>query len=202
MAKQKIKQAEYQENNMEKQDKNNKTKGKNKMQEVILEKVVLSIGAHGDELEKAIRLLEVISKRKIVKTKTHKRIPGFEIRPGLEIGCKVTLRGKDASEMLKKLLAAVNNHLKEKQISDENFSFGIKEYIEIPEMEYQRDIGIMGLNVTVVFKRKGKRVEIKKIKRGKIPRRQRVSKQEIIEYMKNNFQTKILEKQSKKGGEW
>jgi len=129
---------------------------------------------------------------KAVKTKARKRIPAFGIRPGLEIGCKVTLRGKKAEELLKKLLESVNNQLKDKQINNEDFSFGIEEYIEIPGLEYQRDIGMIGLSVTVVFKRKGKRVEIKKIKRGKIPKRQRVTKKEIIEYLNKNLNTEIV----------
>lgn len=165
----------------------------NKMREIEIEKVVLSIGAVGDELEKATKLLKIISGREVIKTKSKKRIPDFGIRPGLEIGCKVTLRGKKAEEMLKKLLSTIGNKLKDKQINDEDFSFGIEEYIEIPGMEYQRDIGMKGLNITVVFKRKGKRVELKKIKRGKIPRRQRVTKKEIMEFLNKNFNIEIME---------
>jgi len=64
--------------------------------------------------------------------------------------------------------------------------------IEIPGIEYQRDIGIMGLDVTVVFKRAGKRIRLKKIKKGKIPNRQKISKEEIIKFMEDNFQTKFI----------
>ena len=63
--------------------------------------------------------------------------------------------------------------IKRKQISENNFSFGIKEYIEIPGAEYQRDIGIIGLDVKVVFKRSGRRVGLRKIQRGissRVPR--------------------------------
>ena len=56
-------------------------------------------------------------------------------------------------------------------------------------MEYQRDIGIRGLNVTVDFIRHGFRVKRKKIKAGKIPKRQYVSKEEIINFMEENFNT-------------
>ena len=89
------------------------------------------------------------------------------------------------------MLAAIDNNLKRKQISENNFSFGIKEYIEIPNTEYQRDIGILGLDVTVVFKRNGRRIRLKKIKRGKIPKRQKITKKEIIKFMEENFQTKF-----------
>lgn len=162
------------------------------MREIEIEKVVLSIGAVGESLEKGTRLLKLISGMNAVKTKSRKRIPAFDIRPGLEIGCKVTLRGKKAEELLKRLLDSIANKLKSKQINDEDFSFGIEEYIEIPGMEYQRDIGMIGLNVTVIFKRKGKRVKLKKRNQGKFPRRQQVTKQEIIDFMIKNFNTEIL----------
>ena len=86
------------------------------------------------------------------------------------------------------MLATIDNTLKKSQISENNFSFGIKEYIEIPGMEYNRDIGILGLDVTVVFKRAGKRVKLRKIKKGKISKRQIISPQEIIKFMEDNFQ--------------
>ena len=165
----------------------------NKMREIEIEKVVLSAGAVEDELEKAVKLLKIITGRNVIKTKSKKRIPDFGIRPGLEIGCKVTLRGEKAEEILKKLFQAIDNKLNTKQINDEDFSFGIEEYIEIPGIEYQRDIGMKGINVTIVFKRKGKRVELRKIKKGKLPRRQRVTKQEIVGYLKNKFNTNIEE---------
>ena len=114
----------------------------NKMREIKIEKVVLSVGALGDELEKGVKLLELITERKAIKTLSKKRIPAFGIRPGLEIGAKATLRGKKAEEILKRLLKSIDNQLKEKQISNEDFSFGIEEYIEIPGVEYQREIGI------------------------------------------------------------
>ncbi len=163
----------------------------NKMREIEIEKVVLSIGATGEGLERGAKLLNLISGMKSIKMKSKKRIPNFNVRPGLEIGCKVTLRGKKAEEILKRLLAAIGNKLKEKQINDEDFSFGIEEYIEIPGMEYQRDIGMTGLNATIVFKRKGKRVKIKKRNRGRFPKRQMVTKQEIIGFMVKNFDTRI-----------
>jgi hypothetical protein len=54
-------------------------------------------------------------------------------------------------------------------------------------MEYQRDIGIMGLDVTAVFKRKGKRVAFKKIKQGSLPQKQNVTPEEIEEYLTNKL---------------
>ena len=72
---------------------------------------------------------------------TKKRIPSLGIRPKLEVGAVSTVR-KDIKELLSKLLAAVDNALKKNQVSTNNFSFGVGEYIEIPGVEYQREIGV------------------------------------------------------------
>ena len=56
-----------------------------------------------------------------------------------------------------------------------------------------RDIGIRGFNVTVVFERPGIRVKKRKMKKGTIPKKQHVSPEEIIEYMKETFNTEVVE---------
>jgi large subunit ribosomal protein L5 len=167
-----------------------KSKIENKMRDIKIEKVVLSVGGIGEHLEKGAKLLKYLTGRKPSKTSSKKRIPSLGVRPKLEIGAVVTIRRR-AEEILKKMLAAGDNQLKKKQISENNFSFGVKEYIEIPGTEYQREIGIIGLDVTVVFKRTGRRIKLKKIKRGKVPKRQMISKQEIIKFMEDNFNTRF-----------
>ena len=166
-------------------------KTNNIMRKIKIEKVVLSIGSKGDDLEKGVKLLNVLTGRKPSKMKTKKRIPTLNVRPGLEVGAVVTIR-KDVESVLKRMLTAIDNKINKKQISENNFSFGIQEYIEIPGIEYQRDIGIIGLDVTVVFKRAGRRVKLKKIKRGRIPKRQTISKEEIIKFMEEKFRTEFI----------
>jgi large subunit ribosomal protein L5 len=168
----------------------------NPMREIKLEKVILNIGGVGEKLDKGVILLETISGKKAVKVKAVKRIPTWNVRPGLDVGVKVTLRGEDALNMVKKLLPAIDNILKEKQIQKNCFSFGIHEYIEIPGVEYIREVGIMGFEVSVVFSRAGKAVEKKKVKRGK-SRRLSVSREEIENYLVSNFKTEILRKKKK-----
>ena len=160
------------------------------MAEIEIEKVVLNIGAVGEQGDKAITFLQRFTGRKPVKTKAKKRIPAFNIRPGLEIGAKITLR-KNFNELLQRLLASVRNKIKKKQVKENGFTFGIEEYIEIPGMEYQRDLGMLGLDVSVSFKRKGKRVKIRKIKRGKYPKKQHVPAEEIIKFMQDKFKLEV-----------
>jgi large subunit ribosomal protein L5 len=160
------------------------------MRKIRIEKVVLSVGGIGEELEKGVKLLKLLTKRKPSKMKSKKRIPSLGVKPGLEVGAMVTIR-KNPEEILKTMLITEDNKLKKKQISENNFSFGVKEYIEIPGIEYQREIGIKGFDVTVVFKRAGRRVKLRKIKRGKIPKRQVISKEEIIKFLEEKFETEF-----------
>ncbi|MFH1500693.1 MAG: 50S ribosomal protein L5 [archaeon] len=163
----------------------------NKMREVKIEKVIISAGATAEKLDRATKLLQIVTGMKPIRTSSKKRIPTFGVRPGLEIGCKVTLRGQKGIPLLSRLLKGIKDQLNQKQIQDNHLSFGIEEYIEVPGIEYQRDIGIIGFNVTVVFSRAGRRVKIRKSKKGKIPKRQEVTREEIIVYMKQNFNTEV-----------
>jgi len=182
-------------NNKEKAEKKNKEN--NVMRRIKIEKVTLNIGVgkNPEKMEKAIKLLKKITNRKPVKTKTNKRIPAWEIRPGLEIGCKVTVRGKEAEELLKKLLEAKDNKLLERNFDDNgNLSFGIKEYIDIPGIKYDHDIGIIGLEVAVTLERPGFRIKRRKKAKKKIGKKHRITKQEAINFMKEKFNITIGDK--------
>ena len=165
----------------------------NLIRKPFISKVVLSAGATESNLLKAQKLLEMLTERKaqIIKAGPRRRIPELGVKPGLELGTSVTLRRKEAITILRRLLGAIDNKLTKKQVSSNHFSFGIHEYIDIPDMEYVRDIGVRGFNVTVDFERKGVRVKKKKIKQGKLPSRQHVRPEEIINYMEEHFKTKF-----------
>lgn len=164
-------------------NKTEKKSNENPMRKVILEKVVLNCGGTDEKFEKGLKLLKLLTNRKIKEVSSVKRIPSFGVRPGLKTGSMVTLRGEEAEKVLKRLFGAVENKINPKQIADNHFSFGIEEYLEIPDMEYQRDIGILGMDVTAVFRRAGKRVNLKKIKAGKTPKKQNVTREEIMDYL-------------------
>lgn len=170
----------------------NKEVKENKMRKIKLAELVLNCGATGEKLEHSIKLLRFVSGKNPIKTLSKHRIPGFGIRPGLEIGCKVTLCGKEAVELIKRLLEAVDHQLKSKQIGPGKVSFGIHEYIEIPGLQFQRDIGMLGFDVNINLMRAGRRVKLKKIKRGKIPARHKITKEETQKFMEENFETKII----------
>jgi len=165
----------------------------NVMRNPKITKVVLSAGDKDKELDKAVQLLKLVSGKnpQVVKSGPKRRIPAFGVKPDMPLGTNVTVRGKDAVKLLNKLLGAIDNQLKKKQISENTFSFGIREYIEIPGIGYEREIGIKGFNVTVSFERAGFRVARKKIKSGKIGKNQRIPKEEIIKFMEDEFKTQF-----------
>ena len=168
----------------------------NQMRDISVEKVTLNIGAGKDQakLEKGIRLISGITGLKPVKTFAKKRIQEWGLRLGLPIGCKLTLRNKEALELLKRLLEAKDGTLSTSNMDNEgNISFGISEYIDVPGVKYDPDIGIMGFQVCITLKRKGFRVKNRAIKRAIIPKKHRISKQETIDFMKNTFNMKIAE---------
>ena len=102
------------------------------------------------------------------------------------------MRGDEAFEWLKKFLQAVENRLKESQFSDGNFSFGVKEYIHIPGVKYNPEIGILGMDVCVTLERPGFRIKRRKIRRKKIGKKHRISKEETIKWAKEKLGVEIV----------
>lgn len=181
------------ENIKEQNSVNNKQSKQNIMREIEIEKIILNCGGIGEKLDRSVTLLEMITKRKVSKTKSRKRIPAFGIAPGKEAGCKVTIRNKEEiNKLLKRVFAAIGNKIPKKIITTNHFSIGVHEYIEVPGLEYNRDIGILGFEVAVVFKRKGKRIIYKKKNKIKYPKKQEVSKEEIIEFLNKNFNLEVF----------
>ena len=164
------------------------------MQKPRLEKVTVNIGVGqpGERLDNAEELMRRLTSKRPVRTKAKRRIPTFGIRPGLEIGVKVTLRGKEAEELLRRLLAVRKNRLSEKNFdSTGNVSFGVEEYIDVPGMKYDPDLGMFGFDVAVTLKKPGARVARRKRARARIGKKQRVTKEEAMAFMKEVFNVEV-----------
>ncbi|MGC8565404.1 MAG: 50S ribosomal protein L5 [Thermoplasmata archaeon] len=169
----------------------------NPMRNIVIEKVVINIGVGegGEKLKKAEKVIEILTGRKPVETISKNTIRDFNIRKRQPIGTKVTLRKKDAEEFLKRALWVKNFKLPQYSFDENgNLSFGIRDYTSFENVKYDPDIGIFGFDVNVKFKRKGGyRVQNREINSRSIPKRHRVKKEEVIEFMKKNFGIEILE---------
>jgi large subunit ribosomal protein L5 len=165
----------------------------NPMQNIKIEKITLNIGCGeaGEKLDKAKKLLESLTNKKIVITITHKRTT-FGAAKGRPIGCKVTLRGKYADEFLKKALDTVDFKLP-KTVFDKqgSFSFGVKEHISLPGVKYDPDIGIFGMDVSVSLERPGFRVKRKKIPK-KIGKKHLIKPEEAMEWVVKNYKVEVI----------
>ncbi|HLD06079.1 MAG TPA: 50S ribosomal protein L5 [Candidatus Nanoarchaeia archaeon] len=166
----------------------------NPMQQVRIEKLTLNFGSGKDQakLEKGMKLLQAIANRKPVKTITNKRIPTWGVRPGLPIGCKVTLRKAQAKDLLRRLIVAKENKVRMKQFDAQgNLSFGIPEYIDIQGARYDPEIGVIGLEACITFEKPGFRIKRRRMLRRKVPPRHQVTKEEAVAFMQREFQTQV-----------
>ena len=172
-------------------------KWKNPMKKPFLEKIVLNIGvgAGGEELEKAVTVLEQITGRTPVKTVSKVNVKEFNLRIGRPIGCKITIRGKEAERLLKRLLLVNNNKILRKSFDNYgNFAFGVDEHIKIPQTEYEASLGLWGLDVCGRLARPGMRVKYRRKARSKIPKHHYISRAEAHYFLKQNFGVGIVKK--------
>lgn len=164
----------------------------NPMREIRMEKLTVNIGCGtaGEKLDKAKKLLEKITGKKIVITNSRKRST-FGVAKGRPLGCMATLRGSDAKELLKKLLDAVDGKISDKSFDRQgNFSFGVREQIDIPGVRYDPEIGIYGMDACVTLERRGYRVKRKRIPHG-VGKKHKIKKEEAKEWAVRNFGVKV-----------
>lgn len=166
----------------------------NPMQQPRIEKLTLNIGAGKEQskLDKAVVVLKHLTGIEPVKTITQKRIPGWGLRPGLPIGCMLTLRKKSAEQMLKRLLKAKDFTLKDGNFDTQGtISFGIPEHIDIEGAQYDPAIGVIGLQACITLEKPGYRVKRRSLHRAVIGKTHRVTKHEAIHFMKQHFGVKL-----------
>lgn len=166
----------------------------NVMRTIKVAKVTINIGCGTDakKMERGQKLIQQLTGLEPVKAKTTKRLASWGLRPGLPIGVKITLRGKQAVDLLERCIQAKERRLKPSTFDNNgNVSFGIAEYIDIPQAQYDPNIGIMGLQVSVTLERPGTRVKKRARKIARIPQRHRISKQDAIAFMAEKFKVQV-----------
>ena len=155
--------------------------------------VNISVGKSGEPLEKAGKVLEQLTSQKPVKRKAKKTIRDFGIRKGEPISCVVTLRKEKAVEFLSKALKAVDDKIS-KSCFDKNgnFSFGIKEHIEIPGTKYLPELGIFGMDVSVDLGRAGYSVKERRRAKSSIGRSHLLTPEEAVTFIKDMLGVEIV----------
>lgn len=160
------------------------------MKRISVGKVVLNmgVGKSGDPIEKAKLALNQISSRKPSTRNAKATQRDWGIRKGEPIGVAVTLRGKDAVTLLKRLFDAKGNQIEGSSFDNfGNVSFGIKEHIDIPGIKYDPKIGILGLNVSVALQRPGFNIRFKSKRNSRIGKNHRISDDEAKKFLSSEF---------------
>src|SRR3989338_5594931 len=162
------------------------------MRDIKIEKITLNIGCGTKTpIDTATTILKNVSGGKVVITKTKKRST-FNVPKNKEIGCKITLR-KNTIPFLKRLLEAKENKLRMSNFDRTgNFSFGIREYIDVPGMEYDPKLGVLGFDVCVTLERPGYRVKRKRLS-STVGKAHLIKKEEAIEFAKEKLGIQIEE---------
>ena len=166
------------------------------MKQPKIGKVVVNIGVGeaGERLNKALKVLDMITHQKPVVTTAKVTNRDLGVRFGMPIGCKVTMRGEKAQAFLRKALSIRDNRVAIYSFDKEgNLSFGLPDYTDFEGMRYDPEIGIFGMDVNVVFMRPGFRVAKRRIMTRKIPHEHRMTREEAISFMKEQYKVEVVE---------
>ena len=159
----------------------NKLSAKNKHQVPKISKIILNMGlgedaSDGKKLKACVDDLALISGQKPIITKFKKSISNFKTRKGSNAGAKVTLRSYKMYEFIDRLVNIALPRIKDfrglstKGIDNSNnFSFGVKEHIIFPEVNFDKVDKIRGLDITIVTTSKNKEGTIELLKEFNFP---------------------------------
>jgi large subunit ribosomal protein L5 len=135
---------------------------KNKHEIPQIKKIVINMGvgeaiADSKVINNAVTDITLISGQKPVVTLARKSIATFKLRENMKIGCKVTLRKDRMYDFLERLVIVALPRVKEfrgfsyKSFDGKgNFTFGLKEQIVFPEINYDKIDTIRGMDITIV----------------------------------------------------
>ncbi len=156
----------------------------------------IAVGRSGEVLERAASVLEELTGQKPVQRRAKRTIKEFGIRKKEPIAVSVTVRGKKAYDLLDRVVEAVGRRVKASSFDEfGNFAFGIREHIDIPGMKYKAEVGVFGMDVIVTMGRAGYRVARRRLKRRRIPKRHRLTREEAIEYVRKRLKIEVVEEE-------
>ena len=135
---------------------------KNIMEVPKLDKVVINMGVgeakdNAKLLDAAIADMEKITGQKAVICKAKKSVANFKLREGMNIGCKVTLRGEKMYEFVDRLINLALPRVRDFRGVNPNafdgrgnYALGIREQLIFPEIEYDKIDRVRGMDIIFV----------------------------------------------------
>jgi large subunit ribosomal protein L5 len=134
----------------------------NVMEVPKLDKIVVNMGVgeaitEAKVLDAAASDLELITGQRPAITRSKKAIAGFKLRADVPVGCRVTLRGDRMFEFFDRLVNVAIPRIRDfRGLSAKsfdgrgNYTFGVKEHTIFPEIDYDKILKIIGMDVTIV----------------------------------------------------
>ena len=128
-----------------------------KVTKIVINMAVGEAVTNSKALDAAVGDMTIISGQKPIITKAKKSIAAFKVREGMNLGCKVTLRGQRMYEFLDKLMNLALPRVRDFHgISLSgfdgrgNYTLGLKEQLIFPEIEYDKIDKARGMDITIV----------------------------------------------------
>ena len=134
----------------------------NKLAVPKIEKIIINMGVgeakeNAKVLDGAVKDMATISGQKPLVTKAKKSVANFKLREGMNIGCKVTLRGDRMYEFVDRLFNVALPRVRDfRGINPNafdgrgNYSLGLKEQLIFPEIEYDKIDKVRGMDIAFV----------------------------------------------------
>jgi len=160
------------------------------MRKISLEKVVLNmgVGKSGDPLETGRKGLKQIIDKEPNLRNANKALRDWGVRKGEPIGVAVTVRGASATELLKKLLVSKGNKINSRAFDESgNFSFSIKEHIDIEGVKYDPKIGILALDIAVRLTRPGFNIKVRGKHKASVGKHHKITPDEAKDFVTKEF---------------
>lgn len=135
---------------------------KNVMQVPKLKKIVVNMGVgegitDAKVIEAAVKDMTTITGQAPTVNRARKAIAGFKLREGMPVGCSVTLRGTMMYEFFDRLVNVAIPRIRDFRglnpksfDGNGNYTFGVKEQIIFPEIDYDKILKVMGMDITIV----------------------------------------------------
>ena len=172
---------------------------KSMMEAPKIEKITLNIGlgnAKNDSkaLQAALDELMLITGQKPIVTKAKKDVSNFKIRKGFPVGCKVTLRKNYMYEFLERLCAVALPRTRDfRGLSNKsfdgqgNYSFGIKEQVVFPEINYDKVDTIRGMDVIITTSAGNDEISYEMLRAMGLPIKEKSTKTEEVPIEEDNL---------------
>jgi len=160
-----------------------------------IEKVTINIGVGeaGERITKAGKVIEDITHHKPIQTLSRTTSKDWGLRKRMPIGCKVTLRGKDADDFLVGALKTRENKMSNYSFDGEgNLAYGISDHTLFEDQRYDPNIGIFGMDICITMKKQGYRIKRRRICQRKIPHRHKVKREETMKFFSEKFNVEVV----------